>query len=68
MKAARWQAALLAACSLAAVCAAGEPFEDRWVYVSRNLTRPEHVREVAEIVRTAKIGRASCRERVLPTV
>ena len=38
----------------AACCVAGEPFEDRWVYVSRNLTKPEHVKEVADIVKTAK--------------
>ena len=38
----------------AACCGAGEPFEDRWVYVSRNLTKPEHVKEVADIVKTAK--------------
>ena len=31
-----------------------QPFEDRWVYVSRNLTKPEHVQEVADIVKTAK--------------
>ena len=30
------------------------PFEDRWVYVSRNLSKPEHVQEVADIVKTAK--------------
>ena len=43
--------ALLAA---AAYGAAGQPFEDRWVYVARNLTKPEHVQEVADIVKTAK--------------
>ena len=35
-------------------CAAGGPFEDRWVYVSRNLSKAEHVQDVAEIVKTAK--------------
>ena len=38
----------------AVCCAAGAPFEDRWVYVARNLTKPEHVQEVADIVKTAK--------------
>ena len=46
--------AMASICASMVVCAFGAPFEDRWVYVSRNLTRPEHVREVAEIVRTAK--------------
>ena len=47
---------IVAMCLLAgaACCVAGEPFEDRWVYVSRNLTKPEHVKEVADIVKTAK--------------
>ena len=47
---------IVAMCLLAsaACCCAGEPFEDRWVYVSRNLTKPEHVKEVADIVKTAK--------------
>ena len=47
---------IVAMCLLAgaACCGAGEPFEDRWVYVSRNLTKPEHVKEVADIVKTAK--------------
>ena len=42
---------IVAMCLLAgaACCVAGEPFEDRWVYVSRNLTKPEHVKEVADI-------------------
>ena len=44
---------LMAAVGLAS-CAADAPFEDRWVYVSRNLSKPEHVQEVAEIVKTAK--------------
>ena len=38
----------------AASCGAGEKFEDRWVYVSCDLTKPKHVQEVADIVRTAK--------------
>ena len=45
---------VLALLAGAAYCAAGAPFEDRWVYVSRNLTKPEHVQEVADIVKTAK--------------
>jgi len=47
---------VVAVCLLAATayCVAAEPFEDRWVYVSRTLTKPEHVQEVADIVKTAK--------------
>ena len=44
----------LAAVAGLAFCAAGTQFEDRWVYVSRNLSKPGHVQEVAEIVKTAK--------------
>ena len=46
----------VAMCMLAgaAYCGAASRFEDRWVYVSRNLTRAEHVQEVADIVATAK--------------
>ena len=43
--------ALLAGVAYGAV---GKQFEDRWVYVSRNLSKPEHVQEVADIVKTAK--------------
>ena len=45
--------AVVAAC--VAFCAAGGPFEDRWVYVSRNLSKPEHVQEVADIVKNREV-------------
>ena len=35
-------------------CHAAGQYEDRWFYVSRNLTKQEHVREIANIVKTAK--------------
>ena len=38
----------------AACCHAAGQYEDRWFYVSRNLTKQEHVREIANIVKTAK--------------
>ena len=48
------QALLAVVAAGVAFCAAGGPFEDRWVYVSRNLSKPGHVQEVADIVKTAK--------------
>ena len=45
---------LLATLAVVTLAAYGTPFEDRWVYVSRNLSKPEHVQEVADIVKTAK--------------
>ena len=48
------QLILVFALTVAACCAADGSFEDRWVYVSRNLLKPEHVQEVADIVKTAK--------------
>ena len=38
----------------ATCCHAAGQYEDRWFYVSRNLTKQEHVREIAGIVKTAK--------------
>ena len=38
----------------AACCAIAGQFEDRWFYVSRNLTKQEHVSDIASIVKTAK--------------
>ena len=35
-------------------CHAAGQYEDRWFYVSRSLTKQEHVREIANIVKTAK--------------
>lgn len=38
----------------AALSATAVQFEDRWFYVSRNLTKQEHVSDIADIVKTAK--------------
>lgn len=36
-------------------CLAGAaPLQDRWFYVARNLSKPEHVPEIADIVKTAR--------------
>ncbi len=47
-----WHLAALLAAARSAGCAQSR-YPDRWVYVSRSLTRDEHVQEVGEIVSTA---------------